>query len=548
MDVEAFRKNGKELIDIVADYWESLDTNKWEKPLPDIKPGFLQSLIPEEAPEEPESWQQIFADIEPVVLNGNTHWHHPNFFAYFSTACSYAGVMGDILSSGIASIGFTWKSSPSMTELEMVMTDWLAKAIGLPHQFWNSDPGPGVGMIQSTASDATLVALLAARARAVKKLKSQNTQLGQWEKFLKTPFIKALGHQLSEVGESLRSNLPKFNGMINGGQKKVEQTTKNPIGEVSVFEAHDSAYFDRLVAYCSDQAHSSVDKGIMLIGVKIRKLPTSKNKLGNFSLEASILEKAINEDRSNGLIPFILIITVGTTNTCAVESIRELGPVCEREGIWVHVDAAYAGSFLLCEEFAYLADGVEFADSFNFNAHKAMMINFDCSPMWFKNGAESISYFNVDPAYLKHEYQAVASDYRHLQIALGRRFRSLKIWFVLRAIGIKEIKQYLRKQVELAKLFAELLLNETNGYISSFELFVPPHLGLVCFRLKGSNELNEALLAALNTDGRIHLVASKTHGTYFLRFAICSSKTTEKHVHNAVELIKEIAEKISICY
>uniref|UniRef100_A0A1I8BZ92 Aromatic-L-amino-acid decarboxylase n=1 Tax=Meloidogyne hapla TaxID=6305 RepID=A0A1I8BZ92_MELHA len=471
MDVEAFRQNGKELIDLVADYWESLDTNKWEKPLPDVKPGFLQSLIPEEAPEEPESWQKIFADIEPVVLSGNTHWHHPNFFAYFSTACSYAGVMGDILSTGIAAVGFTWKSSPSMTELEMAMTDWLAKAIGLPHQFWNSDPGPGVGMIQSTASDATLVALLAARARAVKKLKlSQNYQLGQWEKFLKSPFLKALGNQLSEVGESLRNNLPKFNGMISGGQKKVELANKNQIGELSVFEAHDSAYFDRLVAYCSDQ-----------------------------------------EDRSNGLIPFILIITVGTTNTCAVESIKELGPICEREGIWVHVDAAYAGSFLLCEEFAYLAAGVEFADSFNFNAHKAMMINFDCSPMWFKNGAESIAYFNVDPAYLRHEYQSIASDYR---------------------------------QVELAKLFAELLLKETNGYISSFELFVPPHLGLVCFRLKGSNELNEALLAALNADGRIHLVASKTHGTYFLRFAICSSKTTEKHVNNAVILIKEIAEKL----
>ncbi|KAF7640132.1 hypothetical protein Mgra_00000579 [Meloidogyne graminicola] len=383
MDAELFRQNGKELIDLVADYWESLETNKWEKPLPDVKPGFLQSLIPEEAPEEPESWKQIFADIDPVVLKGNTHWHHPNFFAYFSTACSYAAVMGDILSTGIAAVGFTWKSSPSMTELEMAMTDWLAKAIGLPHQFWNSDPGPGVGMIQSTASDATLVALLAARARAVTKLKSQITEHpGQWTKFLKNSFIKAIGQQLSDVGESLRSSLPKFNNLINSNQKKAEQNTQNSIGEFSVFEAHDSSYFDRLIAYCSDQAHSSVDKGIMLTGVKIRKLPTLKNKSGNFSLETGVLEKAIQEDRLNGLIPFILIITVGTTNTCAVESIKELGPICERENIWVHVDAAYAGSFLLCEEFGYLAEGVEFADSFNFNAHKAMMINFDCSPMW----------------------------------------------------------------------------------------------------------------------------------------------------------------------
>ncbi|KAL3075220.1 hypothetical protein niasHS_014949 [Heterodera schachtii] len=549
MDSDSLRRYGCEMVHFVANYWESLD-NGSRMPLPDVKPGYIRALIPDEPPKTAEEWERIFADIEPIVLRGNTHWHHPDFFAYYSTACSYAALIGDILSGGISAIGFTWKSSPAMTELEQKMLDWLAKAIGLPKAFWNSDPGPGIGMIQSTASDATLVALLSARARAVEKMKrnGSGTLLASMganssvliPNLLRDPIAKAM-NRLNGMGEALRNRMKsKALTRMFGVEMKGDESYAATNGQLTTFEAHDPMYFSRLVAYCSDQSHSSVDKGIMLSGVKMRKLPTNREKGGNFVLRAEVLEAAIKEDKANGLTPFILVVTVGTTNTCAVESCRELGPICNREGIWMHVDAAYAGSFFICDEFRHLSDGVELADSFNFNAHKALMINFDCSPMWFKNGDEAIAFFNVDPVYLKHEHQRDAYDFRHLQVALGRRFRALKIWFVFRAIGIQRIQQFLRMQNKFGKMFADLLLGDDR-----FELFVPQHLGLVCFRMKTSNELNESLFLAINDDRRIHLVASFTHGTFFLRFVVCSSKTRETNIEKAVEVIREMADKVT---
>jgi aromatic-L-amino-acid decarboxylase len=495
MDSEAFRKHGKEMVDLVADYWDSL---RDRQPLPDVKPGFIWDLVPNSPPESPEEWSKILADVDPVVLQNNTNWHHPHFFAYFSTACSYPAIMGDILSGGISSIGFTWKSSPSMTELEMVMTDWLAKSIGLPEHFLNSHPGPGAGIIQSTASDATFVALLSARARAVSSYKENN--------LIKSP-------------------------------PPPQSAEDDP---VVTFGNHDPSIISKLVAYCSDQAHSSVDKGIMLAAVKMRKLKSIiGGRHNNYIVETQTLEAAIREDRARGLIPFIYVATVGTTNTCAVDQVAALGPICKRENIWLHVDAAYAGSFALCPEYRYLVDGFEFVDSFNFNPHKAMQINFDCSPMWFKDAKEATTYFNVEAEYLRHEYQAVASDYRHLQIALGRRFRSLKIWFVLRSMGIEKIQETLRQRVKLAEEFADLISHDKN-----FEIIVPTHLGLVCFRYKGDNAINEKLVNIINDDRRIHLVPAKINGVFFLRLAICSNLTNSKDIQFAYHVIKDLLPKV----
>jgi aromatic-L-amino-acid decarboxylase len=406
--------------------------------------------------------------------------------------------MGDILSSGIASIGFSWKSSPAMTELEMAMTDWLAKATGLPDVFLSSHPGPGAGMIQNTASDATFVAILSARARAIHRLKATEN----------TP-----------TSDSSSTDLP---------------------ADVVTFDDHDPALFTRLVAYCSDQAHSAFDKNAALAGVRMRKLKSAKDKqLGNFTVLPETFEEAIKEDTSKGLVPFIFVATVGTTNTCGVDWLDALGPICNREKVWLHVDAAYAGSYLLCDEFRYLSKGVEYVDSFNFNCHKTMMVNFDCSPMWFKDAAEAIKYFHVDPIFLRHEHQAVASDYRHLQIALGRRFRSIKIWFVLRAFGLEKIKEHLRKMVRYAEQFEKLIEGDER-----FKMFVPRHLSLVCFRIKGDNALNERLCNALNTDGRIHLVPGSSHDVTFLRFAIGSSLLKDEDIQFSFNVIQQVAENV----
>ncbi|VDK58384.1 unnamed protein product [Anisakis simplex] len=291
----------------------------------------------------------------------------------------------------------------------------------------------------------------------------------------------------------------------------------------------------------SKQAHSSVEKGAMLAAVRLRKLKATRTgALDNYCITADVLKAAIQEDKRNGLIPFILIATVGTTSTCGVDPVDELAGICNEENMWIHVDSAYAGSFLLCPEYRYLVKRLDLVDSFNTNVHKALQINFDCSPMWFKNAQQAVKYFDVEPLYLKHEHQSRSVDYRHLQIALGRRFRSLKIWFVLRNIGIGRLQQQLRKMNELAEYFAELVTKD-----ELLELFVPQHLGLVCFRIKKStNEMNERLNEMLNEDRRVHVVPSSVDNTYFLRVAICSQLTTRQHVHFAYTIIHTFVTQI----
>ncbi|XGW19009.1 hypothetical protein V3C99_003093 [Haemonchus contortus] len=514
MNSEEFRRHGKEMVDFVADLWENL---RERQALPDIKPGYVKEVVPEHPPSDPEEWETIFKDLESVVMKGNTYWHHPHFFAYFPTACSYPAIMADILSGGIAGIGFSWNSGPAMTELEMATLDWLVDVLGLPEHFKNSHPGTGCGIIQNTASDATLIAILTARARAVEAVKNEPTSFLSWM-------------ANTEFGKSVKSVLAKVRQNSN---------TEDESGIITPY-FHDPVVFEKLVAYCSDQAHSSVDKDVMLCGVKLRKLrSTIDPQLKNYTVTKDTLETAIKEDRARGLIPFIMIATIGTTSSCGMDRLDELGPICNREHIYLHVDAAYAGSFLICPEFRYLSKGMDFVDSYNFNAHKAMLINFDCSPMWFKDGVTATKYFNVDPVYLKHEHQAVAADYRHLQIALGRRFRALKIWFVLRRLGVRYIQKILQLQADLAALFARLIEEDDE-----FELFVPQHLGLVCFKIKNSsNADNEALCNAINDDRRIHLVPSKVHGMFFLRLAVCSQLTTENDVKFAFNVCKEMLAK-----
>ncbi|KAJ1372773.1 hypothetical protein KIN20_035021, partial [Parelaphostrongylus tenuis] len=407
MNSDEFRKYGKVMVDYVADFWNHI---RDRRPLPDVKPGYIKEVVPNHAPSEPEDWSTIFNDLEEVIMKGNTYWHHPHFFAYFPTACSYPAIMADILSGGIAGIGFSWNSGPAMTELEMATLDWLVDVLALPEHF------------KCTASDATFIAIISARAKAVEEIKN-----GLW--------------------------------MVNNDLDKTLEAEQVD-ADILYPHFHDPAVFQRFVAYCSDQAHSSVDKGAILSGVRLRKLKSSIDpKLKNYTVTKQTLEAAI--------------------------TVR----------------------FLHAPNSVIMSKGVELVDSFNFNPHKAMLVNFDCSPMWFKDGVTVTKYFNVDATYLKHEHQAVAADYRHLQVALGRRFRALKIWFVLRKLGVGYIQNLLRKQNHQAMLFASLI-TESND----FELFVPQHLGLVCFRIKDStNEENEALCGAINDDRRIHLVPSKNN-------------------------------------
>ncbi|XP_071531630.1 aromatic-L-amino-acid decarboxylase isoform X2 [Panulirus ornatus] len=467
MDVEEFRAASSQMTDYIIKYFNTI---RDRRVLPEVEPGYLRTLLPSCAPDTPDEWSDIMADIERVIMPGVTHWHSPHFHAYFPTGNSFPAILADMLSDAIGCVGFTWIASPACTELEVVMMDWLGQLLGLPPQFLAASGGKGGGVIQGTASEATLVALLSARAKALRLLKE------------KTPNL-------------------------------------------------DPATPSKLVAYTSDQAHSSVERAGLLAGVKMRLIKTDKQ----FSLRGDSLRQAILQDKEQGLIPIFVVGTVGATPACSFDNLREIGQVTQEFDLWLHVDAAYAGSAFVCEEFRYLMDGVELAHSFNFNPHKWLLVNFDCSAMWITNASDLVEAFNVDPLYLKHDQQGQVPDYRHWQIPLGRRFRSLKLWFVMRMYGKHGLQAHIRKQVALAHQFESYVKEDQR-----FEIILPVTLGLVCFRLKKDNEVNESLLKKLNAGGVIHLVPSKINDIYFLRFAVCSRLTESQDVQVAwQEVLKQ---------
>lgn len=458
------------MVDYVADYLENIEKRHV---YPDVEPGYLRSLIPTEAPEEPESYEDIMKDVERVIMPGVTHWHSPNFFAYFPTASSYPAMLADMLCGAIGCIGFSWAASPACTELETVMLDWLGKMLHLPECFIAGTSGQGGGVIQGTASEATLVALLAARCKTIRCVQSMHP------------------------------------------------------------EKSESDIVSKLVAYTSEQAHSSVERAALIGGVMMKKVPTDNR----YSVRQDIFKQMLEEDKAEGLIPFFLCATLGTTASCAFDPLTDLGPVCNSESMWLHVDAAYAGSAFICPEFRPLMKGIEFADSFNFNPHKWLLVNFDCSAMWVKKRTDIIGAFKMEPLYLKHENQesGLVTDYRHWQIPLGRRFRSLKMWFVFRSYGIKGLQAYIRKHVALAKEFESLVRADKR-----FEICAEVIMGLVCFRLKGTNELNQALLKRITKSREIHLVPCQLSGRFVLRLAICARTTESHHIHQAWRHITQL--------
>ncbi|CAF1025894.1 unnamed protein product [Rotaria sp. Silwood1] len=473
MDADEFRQRGKEMIDFIADYLTNVRTRRV---FPNVKPGYMRPMIGDEAPRQGESWDKIFNDIERVIMPGITHWQSPYMHAYFPALNSYPSLLGDMLANGLNQLGFTWASSPACTELETVVMDWLAKMIGLPNDFLHSHADTtGGGVIQTTASEATLVALLAARKEVIRRIQTQFPYLSPAE--------------------------------ING----------------------------RLIAYCSDQAHSSVEKACLIGLVKLNLVP-SDDKL---RLRGDALRQAIANDKENGLIPFYLCATLGTTGACAFDNLIELGAICERENIWIHVDAAYAGSAFICPEFRHFMNGVEYTQSFAFNPSKWMMVHFDCTAMWVKSSAALHRAFNVDPLYLQHENAGVAIDYMHWQVPLSRRFRALKLWFVIRSFGVEGLQKHIRNSVRMGILFESLVKNDDR-----FELPVERHLGLVVFRLKGDNELTEQLLKEINSTGQIHCVPASIKGKYIIRFTVTATSTNSDDIKRDWNIIQIATTKI----
>ncbi|KAK9146252.1 hypothetical protein Sjap_006155 [Stephania japonica] len=416
------------------------------------------------------------ANVQTKILPGVTHWQSPEYFAYFPSNSSTAGFLGEMLSAGLNIVGFSWVSSPSATELEVIVLDWLAKMLKLPSAFLSQ--GEGGGVIQGTASEAVLVALLAARDKLLRRFG--------------------------------KNSLP------------------------------------RLVAYASDQAHASMQKACQISGIhpeNCRVLQTDSSN--NYSLSPSILREAIAKDVEVGLIPCFLSATVGTTSSTAVDPLFELGKITKDNEMWLHVDAAYAGSACICPEYRHYIDGVEEADSFNMNAHKWFLTNFDCSVLWVKDRNALIQSLSTNPEYLKNKASQgnLVVDYKDWQIPLGRRFRSLKLWMVLRLYGVENLQSYIRNHIKLAKHFEELVSLDQR-----FEIAAPRTFALICFRLRApqndedcGNKLNKNLLEAVNATGKIFISHTVLSGKYVLRVAVGAPLTEERHIETACKVLQEEA-------
>ncbi|XP_017776875.1 PREDICTED: alpha-methyldopa hypersensitive protein-like [Nicrophorus vespilloides] len=470
MDVNEFREFAKATIDYIADYHENI---RDKQVLPDISPGYIKDKVPSDPPKEGEHWGNLLKDVNDVILPGLTHWQSPNFYAYYPASYSFPSVVGDLLSTGLGCVGLNWITGPAITELEVVMMDWLGKMLDIPLAFLNCSEGPGGGIIKGTASEATLVCLLAAKDKTVRRVKT------------------------------LRPDLC------------------------------DSDIKGKLVAYSSDHSNSSIEKAGLIGSVPMRLLLSDDEG----RLNPQFLKEAIEQDLKLGLFPCYVVATLGTTGTCSFDNLQEIGPICEEFNVWLHVDAAYAGAAFVCPEYRYLKNGLEYAESFNFNAHKFMLINFDCSILWVKNAFNLINAFTVERPYLKHEYDS-APEYMHWQIPLGRRFRALKLWFMIRTYGVEGIRKYIRKQTGLINYFSEILKKD-----SRFEVCCK-NLALLCFRVRGDDNLTKMLLNKLYERKQIYVISYTYKKNTVIRFSINSNECSEADLHFAYTEISNQVDDI----
>ena len=466
MSPEEFRRAGYAVIDWLVDYRGRVG----ELPVkPQLAPGDIRALLPTQAPAQGESFEAILADLDRIIVPGLMHWQSPNFFGYFPANTSPPSILGDLLSSGLGVQGMLWLTSPACTELETHVLDWLVDLLGLPARFKSG--GAGGGVIQDSASSASLCALLAARERI--------------------------------------SNYTARNDGV-------------PVG---------------LVAYCSEETHSSLDKAVSIAGIgraRLRKIATDES----LAMQPAALAAAIAADRAAGLTPFFVGATIGTTSSLALDPIAAIAAVCRAQGLWLHVDGAMAGSAALCPEYRYLHDGLEGADSYCFNPHKWLLTNFDCDCFFVADREPLIRALTVLPEYLRNEASASgeAIDYRDWQIPLGRRFRALKLWFVLRSYGVAGLQSFIRHHLDLAREFENWVVADAD-----FELVVPRSLNLICFRRRGSDDANQTLLKRLNDSGRLFLSHTVIHGRFTLRLCIGQTYTTREHVAAAWQEIRGIS-------
>lgn len=471
MNPEEFRDYGYKIVDWLCFYFENIEKYPVRS---QVKPGEIFNRIPDFPPESGEDFKEIFSDFEKKIIDGITHWQSPNFFAYFPANNSYPSILAEFITAGLGLQCMMWLTSPAATELEEKMMNWLRDSIGLPSYFY--------GVIQDTASTATLVSLLTAREK----------------------------YSNYEINQKGMSDEYKFR------------------------------------VYCSSEAHSSIEKAVKIAGIGSKNLIKIEVD-DKFAMKPDRLREAIRNDIFNGFIPLCVVAALGTTGSTAVDPIKEIGGICNEIGIWFHIDAAYAGSALILDEYKFLREAIHLCDTFVFNPHKWLMTNFDCSAYFIKDRESLIRTFEILPEYLKTTEVTHVNNYRDWGIQLGRRFRALKLWFVLRYYGLEGLKKKLRNDISLAKYIENKIRSEGN-----FEILAPVDFNVICFRFKPNqnleekiiNEFNEDLMNKINSTGKAFFTHTKLNGSFVIRFVIGQTNVQKEHVDKAWELIKSSAYEL----
>lgn len=372
----------------------------------DVKPGFLLDSIPSQGPDDAESWSDIEKDLHQKIMPGLCHWTHPGFMAYFPASSTYEGILGELYGATFNNPAFDWICSPAITELELVMGDWVGELLGLPQTLRGNPSQPASTVIQGTTTECLLVTMVAAR---------------DW-------VIEAIATDEDEGGKDLVRN--------------------------------------RLVALASSETHVSTRKAAAVAGVKFRMIECDPSS--GVAMTGSHLQDAVDQCLREDLIPFYATATFGTTNSCAVDDFRSIAEVKKRRPeIWIHVDGAYAGAALACEELRAPAKGMEDFDSFSVNLGKWLLTNLDCTMLFVRKQSTVMDSMKNDCAIVENPASAdrAVTDYRDLQLAMGRRFRSLKVWFVLRSWGKDGIRRNIRRHIDMAASFSSWIDERSDLFV-----------------------------------------------------------------------------------
>jgi glutamate/tyrosine decarboxylase-like PLP-dependent enzyme len=469
LDPEEFRRLGHQLTDWIADYRSHLNRRPV---MAQVEPGATRALLPDNPPEAAEPFDDLFADLERVVLPGLSHWQHPNFFGYFPSNAALESVLGDYLSTGLGVLGLSWQSSPALTEVEEVTTDWLRRMVGLSDA-WH-------GVIQDTASTSTLVALICARERAS-------------------------GFALA-----------------GGGLQAVPRP---------------------LAVYATRQAHSSVEKAALLAGFgrdNLRWIETD----AAYAMRPDALAAAVEQDLADGVVPCAVVASVGTTATTAIDPLAPIAEISQRHGLWLHVDAALAGSAMILPECRRLWEGIEHADSLVINAHKWLGAAFDCSLYYVRDPQHLLRVMSTNPSFLQTAVDGQVKNLRDWGIPLGRRFRALKLWLLIRANGVSGLQTRLRRDLANARWLAGAVAQTPD-----WRVLAPVPLQTVCLRHEPSGLAGEALdrhtlswCDRINRSGAAYLTPATLDGRWMVRVSIGAMPTEQTHVAALWDLMRTTAE------